>query len=332
MCDYHKTVTGDAGTRLKNSRWKKAGKDLDFTGFDGNMLGQNLKTKKGSLVLMEEKITIATSMTTATAATATSTATTTAEQAECELPTVDSSPAPVSSSEAGEAGTAQFIIPLSSLDSLNKLTSFIGELYTYSYLLNKATGMSDPALFIDARMCDDLAEAITADEFLTVMKEFIMATDYVRGLELKKDQLVFTCFENLTDTGMRQAAASLFRLISASITEKTNGGKRLNLHKVEVKRLENEKFAFRSWLTKLGWKGAEGKMERNLLYRNLNGNTAFCTEESKIRWEAKHKKGKGSERTEPTVSEAVPTAEDESEAVTVAESETDIEVAGAVAF
>ena len=73
-------------------------------------------------------------------------------------------------------------------------------------------------------------------------------------------------------------------------------------------------------------------MERNLLYRNLNGNTAFCTEESKIRWEAKHKKGKGSERTEPTVSEAVPTAEDESEAVTVAESETDIEVAGAVAF
>ena len=291
------------------------------------MLGQNLKTKKGSLVLMEEKITIATSMTTATAATATSTATTTAEQAECVLSTVCSS-----ADEAGEAGTSQFIIPLSSLDSLNKLTSLIGELYTYSYLINKATGASDPSLFIDSRMCDDLAEAITADEFLTVMKEFITATDYVRGLELKKDQLVFTCFENLTDTGMRQAAASLFRLISASITEKTNGGKRLNLHKVEVKRLENEKFAFRSWLTKLGWKGAEGKMERNLLYRNLNGNTAFCTEESKIRWEAKHKKGKGSERTEPTVSEAVPTAEDESEAVTVAESETDIEVAGAVAF
>ena len=320
MCDYHKTVTGDAGTRLKNSRWKKAGKDLDFTGFDGNMLGQNLKTKKGSLVIMEEKTSLATSMTTA----ATSTATTTAEQAECVLSTVCSS--------ADEAGTANFSIPLSSLDTLNKMTCLIGELYTYSYLINKATGATNPALFIDSRMCDDLAEAITADEFLTVMKEFITATDYVRGLELKKDHLVFTCLENLTDTGMRQAAASLFRLISASITEKTNGGKRLNLHKVEVKRLENEKFAFRSWLTKLGWKGAEGKMERNLLYRNLNGNTAFCTEESKIRWEAKHKKGKGSERTEPTVSEAVPTAEDESEAVTVAESETDIEVAGAVAF
>ena len=70
-------------------------------------------------------------------------------------------------------------------------------------------------------------------------------------------------------------------------------------------------------------------MERNLLYRNLNGNTAFCTEESKIRWEAKHKKGRRSEGTEPTVIEAVSTAE-ESEAETVAESDVDIE-AGEVA-
>ena len=98
MCDYHKTVTGDAGTRLKNSRWGKAGKDLDFTGFDGNMLGQNLKTKKGSLVIMEEKTTIAISMATAEETAATSTATTTAEQAECVLSTVSSS--------ADEAGTA----------------------------------------------------------------------------------------------------------------------------------------------------------------------------------------------------------------------------------
>ena len=97
----------------------------------------------------------------------------------------------------------------------------------------------------------------------------------------------------------------------------------MNLHKVAVKQPENEKFAFRSWLTKLGWKGSEGKMERNLLYRNLNGNTAFCTEESKIRWDAKHKKGK------PTMTTTV---EEKTVAETpVAEPETDIEVAEAVA-
>ena len=256
---------------------------------------------------MEEKTTLATATAeTAITATAEETAVITTE---CELPTVNSLQEPA------------FSIPLSSLDSLNKMTRLIGELYTYSYLLNKATGMTEPSLYIDVRMCDDLAEAISLEEFRSVMKEFITATDYVRGIELKKDQLVFTCFQNLQDTGdtgMKTAAASLFNLLSKSITEKTKE-KKVNLHKVVVKQPENEKFAFRSWLTKLGWKGSEGKMERNLLYKNLNGNTAFCTEESKIRWEAKHKKGK---KSEPTVAEAVSTAEEESEVeTTVAEPE-----------
>ena len=283
---------------------------------------------------MEEKTSTTTSIaeetataTTSAEETTASTVATTASQAECELPTVDGSAEAESSTTANsstEARTADFSIPLGSLDSLNKLTAFVGELYTYSYLLNKSTGMTEPSLYIDSRMCDDLAEAITADEFLTVMKEFLTTKDieYVTGLELRKDQLVFTCFQNLQETtGMKKAATSLFNLISKSITEKTKE-KKMNLHKVEVKQPENEKFAFRSWLTKLGWKGAEGKAERNLLYRNLNGNTAFCTEESKIRWEAKHKKSK---RTEPTVSEAVSTAEDESEEAEDTVAETAVE-------
>ena len=65
-------------------------------------------------------------------------------------------------------------------------------------------------------------------------------------------------------------------------------------------------------------------MERNLLYRNLNGNTAFCTEESKIRWEAKHKKGR---RSEGTTAEEEIVAETTVVETTVAEPETDIEVA-----
>ena len=276
---------------------------------------------------MEEKTVVAETAATSMAITATTSAEETATSTmptttECELPTVDNSVATESSAVAGEAGTADFSIPLDRLDTLNKMTRLIGELYAYSYLLNKATGATEPSLYVDSRTCDDLAEAITADEFLTVMKEFITATDYVKGIELKKDQLVFTCFQNLQETaGMKTAAASLFNLLSKSITEKTKE-KKVNLHKVVVKQPENEKFAFRSWLTKLGWKGAEGRMERNLLYRNLNGNTAFCTEESKIRWEAKHKKGKKGKPTVMGTSEVVSTAEEENEAeTTVAETE-----------
>ena len=247
----------------------------------------------------------------------------TQEQAECALPTEDTemdNPAETNSSviETVEEEPT-FTIPLSSLNTLNKLTAFIGEVYTYSYLINKATGAE---LTIDSRMCDDLAEAISLEEFMTVLKEFLTTreTEYVKGLEMNGDEIVFTCFQKLMDTGMKKAAASLFRLLSASITEKEKtGGKRLNLHKVQIKQPENEKFVFRTWLTRLGWKGSEGKLERNLLYRNLNGNTAFCTEESKIRWEAKHKKGSGRKTGEGTTAE-------EAEEATVAETENVAEI------
>ena len=270
----------------------------------------------------------ATSMTTETVSTgteeATEVATSTQEQMECSLPTggnpVESNSAETNSSviETVEEEPT-FTIPLSSLNTLNKLTAFIGEVYTYSYLINKATGAE---LTIDSRMCDDLAEAISLEEFMTVLKEFLTTreTEYVKGLEMNGDEIVFTCFPKLMDTGMKKAAASLFRLLSASITEKEKtGGKRLNLHKVQIKQPENEKFVFRTWLTRLGWKGSEGKLERNLLYRNLNGNTAFCTEESKIRWEAKHKKGSGRKTGEGTTAE-------EAEEATVAETENVAEI------
>ena len=51
-------------------------------------------------------------------------------------------------------------------------------------------------------------------------------------------------------------------------------------------------------------------MERNLLYKNLADNTAFCTEESKARWLEKNNTGK---RIEHTVHEAVSMAEETKE-------------------
>lgn len=46
----------------------------------------------------------------------------------------------------------------------------------------------------------------------------------------------------------------------------------------------NEKFAFRTWLTRLGMNGQELKTERGILYRNLSGHTAFRTEEDARKW------------------------------------------------
>ena len=51
---------------------------------------------------------------------------------------------------------------------------------------------------------------------------------------------------------------------------------------------ENEKFAMRIWLTRIGMGGEKYKKTRNILYKNLSGHTAFRTQDSAERWKAKH--------------------------------------------
>ena len=58
----------------------------------------------------------------------------------------------------------------------------------------------------------------------------------------------------------------------------------------------NEKFAFRTFLVKIGMNDAENKWARKHLLRNLTGDSAFATPESKAKWQAKH--GKKAENTE----------------------------------
>ena len=296
----------------KIQKESKMAKNLDLTGFDGNILAQNLKTQKGSLGIMEEK-TVITEARTVEAATE---ATVVEETVDAE-PTAESteSTETVVATTTGVEPTVEVVVedPATEeikLNTLNSLKYLISEIYSHSYILNKATGAD---IFIDERVKSDLAEAVILEEALGQLKE-AKEIGLMRGLEVKETSLLITAFDFLAalpDTAMRNAVGTLLSLLEKSVIAKSVKNKNVNLHKVEVKKPENEKFALRTWLTRLGWKGSEGKMERNLLYRNLNGNTAFCTEESKIRWEAKHKKGK---RTEPTVmgtSEAVSTAEEE---------------------
>ena len=315
----------------KIQKESKMAKNLDLTGFDGNILAQNLKTQKGSLGIMEEK-TVITEARTVEAATE---ATVVEETVDAE-PTAESteSTETVVATTTGVEPTVEVVVEDPATEeiksnTLNSLKYLISEIYSHSYILNKATGAD---IFIDERVKSDLAEAVILEEALGQLKE-AKEIGLMRGLEVKETSLLITAFDFLAalpDTAMRNAVGTLLSLLEKSVIAKSVKNKNVNLHKVKVKKPENEKFALRTWLTRLGWKGSEGKMERNLLYRNLNGNTAFCTEESKIRWEAKHKKGSGrktGERIESTVSEAVSTAEEETtvETVTEAEVETAIE-------
>ncbi|MCD7756831.1 MAG: hypothetical protein LUH45_01475 [Clostridiales bacterium] len=62
--------------------------------------------------------------------------------------------------------------------------------------------------------------------------------------------------------------------------------KRIQAKKVNV---ENEKYAMRIWLVRMGMGGAEYKQTRAILMENLGGNGAFRTEADAEKFKAKQK-------------------------------------------
>lgn len=67
---------------------------------------------------------------------------------------------------------------------------------------------------------------------------------------------------------------------------------------------ENEKYYMRIWLLRLGFGGAEGKEVRDLLMKNLKGNSAFRTEENKQRWQEARRNEKEAARLQAAVEAA----------------------------
>ena len=88
------------------------------------------------------------------------------------------------------------------------------------------------------------------------------------------------------------------------LTEKANEIKaymdlasRMNKHSMERKRInitlsetDNEKYAFRAWLNRIGMIGKEYKETRRHLLDNLPGNSAFRTEEQAEAFREKYRK------------------------------------------
>ena len=67
---------------------------------------------------------------------------------------------------------------------------------------------------------------------------------------------------------------------------------------------QNEKYALRIWLTRLGMNGAEYKTTRKILMENLSGHSAFRTEAEKERWTQRQAERKEAARAAREVTEA----------------------------
>ena len=88
------------------------------------------------------------------------------------------------------------------------------------------------------------------------------------SFEIMEDRVAFPWFEELPDS---DAVKAYTHFISA-LCEMSRNAKRVT---ATEKPVENEKYAFRCFLLRLGFIGSEYKAERKILLKNLTGSSAF---------------------------------------------------------
>ena len=88
-------------------------------------------------------------------------------------------------------------------------------------------------------------------------------------IELKEETVEFPWFETISP----EETAAYTHFISA-LCELSKNARRVTAKEKEV---DNEKYAFRCFLLRLGFIGTEYKAERKILLRNLSGSAAFKT-------------------------------------------------------
>ena len=181
------------------------------------------------------------------------------------------------SSEPTDADTPDSLtisLPMArhSVDSLRRLINLV---YSRGPLLTKSTG---GVFGCDRELLTALDEAgiVKMEELISMVAEHGGLT----GLTFDGGKVNFTGFPMTDDPDRSKAFMQLASL--------------MNKHAIEMKRIqakevndENEKYAFRIWLLRIGMNSDEYKTTRKVLMQNLSGHTAFRTKAEEEKWKAR---------------------------------------------
>ena len=88
------------------------------------------------------------------------------------------------------------------------------------------------------------------------------------SMEILEDRVTFPWFEELPDSD----SAKVYTHFISALCEMSRNAKRVT---ATEKPVDNEKYAFRCFLLRLGFIGSEYKAERKILLKNLTGSSAF---------------------------------------------------------
>lgn len=161
------------------------------------------------------------------------------------------------------------------------LRNLINLIFTRAELLNKALGTSfrvEEGLTDFLRdenglhTAEDIRKTVAAYE-----EEHGKAID---GLVIEPEKIIFSGLPSTDDPSALKAFTNLCALMNKQALKQ-------NRIQAKTVREENEKYALRIWLVRLGMNGPEYKEDRKLLMENLNGHAAFRTDAERQTWLAR---------------------------------------------
>ena len=164
-----------------------------------------------------------------------------------------------------------------------KLRNLVFSIYSKGKLISKVTGGDFGA---DETWC----RAHKTDNSLTWQNFAEAVSDgKIRGLTFEADRVIFSGFGSMsTDLSNEEVAIyrEFFQILMNYLAEDKH-------QRVQIKldTEENEKYAFRGWITRLGWKNQapESKRARLFLYKKLTGHVAFRTPADEEKWKVTQK-------------------------------------------
>ncbi len=162
----------------------------------------------------------------------------------------------------------------------SSLRNLIFTIYARGSLISKATGGS-------FRASEELVEKLKEVELPTVemVIEAVRETSGLDGIALDSEKICFTGFPQFSETG----EAEIFMQLAEAVGRAAQEQKRIQPKEVSE---ENEKYAFRTWIVRIGMGGAKFKEARKRLMRDLSGNSAFRTDADREKWNQKMKERK----------------------------------------
>ena len=173
--------------------------------------------------------------------------------------------------------------------TVQSLINLICMIHSRGALLSKATGGNFSA---DKTLTDEIVqhEFHNIYELTAFVREWDENNPPLTGISFDSDKITFDGFGQAEDANH----VHTFMRLSAAMNQMALAQKRVQAKEVDD---SNEKYAFRTWLLRLGLNGADFKEDRKRLMANLSGNSAFRNDEEKARWTERQKAKREAQKT-----------------------------------